>query len=135
VRGSTSPPSLSGRAVSESGTMRIGAKGTVYVGSPHWEAIMDEISELRDRSGRVDESQASSNAGVEPTGLTPSGPLLLYNYTRPMTKGQLLCALPAKSVADRLVFQYFNEIVVLPRKSAFQGDRFLSSGESIHTKV
>ncbi|KAH6959615.1 hypothetical protein BKA56DRAFT_662631, partial [Ilyonectria sp. MPI-CAGE-AT-0026] len=105
-----SPP---GPHVSESGTMHRSAKGTSYVGSPHWAAIIDGISELKDHFDHIDGSQAPSELGQQPVSPSPE-PLLLYSCTRPPPREQLISELPERSIVDRMVFQYFSEISILP---------------------
>ncbi|KAF5525288.1 Fusarisetin A cluster transcription factor fsa6 [Colletotrichum aenigma] len=78
---------------------------------------MDEISDLRNDFRQIDETQAQ----IEPTDTTcrtaSNTPLLLYGSMQPVSKETLLSALPERSAADRLVFQYFNEISILPGRS------------------
>ncbi|KAE9576497.1 hypothetical protein CGMCC3_g7346 [Colletotrichum fructicola] len=43
-------------------------------------------------------------------------PLLLYGSMQPASKEELVSALPEQSAADRLTFQYFNEVSILPAR-------------------
>ncbi|KAF4820686.1 Trichosetin biosynthesis cluster transcription factor TF23 [Colletotrichum siamense] len=114
----------------EPGTMHISSQGTTYFASPHWEAIMDEISDLKDQFRRTDESQTS----IEPTDSyspgrkTSNTPLLLYGSMQPLSQEVLISALPERSVADRIIFQYFNEVSILPAR-VVHPPRFLEQYE------
>lgn len=101
-------------ASAELGTMHISSQGTTYFASPHWEAIMDEISDLKDQFRRTDGRQTSMEPTDSPCRMTSNTPLMLYGSTQTLSKEELISALPERSAADRLIFQYFNEISILP---------------------
>jgi hypothetical protein len=94
--------------------MHWGNQGTVYFGGTHWAAIMDGITELKGHFETLNESQTSGGDGQEQVDELPQRPLLLYSYTRPPPKEQLISELPERSVVDRMVFYYFSEMSLMP---------------------
>ncbi|OKL59729.1 hypothetical protein UA08_05027 [Talaromyces atroroseus] len=85
------------------GTIVLQRGGTRYVTPTHWQAVMDEIAEVKDYL-------ELDNVEVEPEEDYPdiSGPVLLFGNTLSSQKAELLAALPVRSVADRLVSFYLN---------------------------
>lgn len=79
---------------------------------------MDEISDLKNQFRRTDERQASIEPTKSPFRTAYNTPLLLYGSMQPASKEELVSALPERSAADRLIFQYFNEYSILPGWSA-----------------
>ncbi|RAK95572.1 fungal specific transcription factor domain-containing protein [Aspergillus ibericus CBS 121593] len=90
--------------------MRLHSHGANYVGSVHWAAVLDSISELRDHYEEEEEARMLAGDHV----LRPSpGPRLLYEPVQD-TKADLLAAIPARPVVDRMVARYFNAQGVVP---------------------
>ncbi|KAF5511083.1 Equisetin cluster transcription factor eqxF [Colletotrichum siamense] len=123
-------PAQSGASV-EPGTTHISSQGTTSFASPHWEAIMDEISDLKDQFRRTDGSRTS----IEPTDshspdrkTSNYPPLLPYGSMQPLSKEDLTSALPERSVTNPFIFQYFNGISILPARVAHPS-RFLEQYE------
>lgn len=91
-------------ASSEYGSMRPHSHGAKYVGSAHWAAVLDSISELKDHYEEEKEDRMLGNNGHVPY---PSpGPLLLYQPVN-VTRAEILASLPARPVVDRMVARYF----------------------------
>ncbi|KGO58226.1 Transcription factor, fungi [Penicillium expansum] len=91
--------------------MRLHSHGTNYVGSFHWAAVLDSISELRDHY--EEEEEARLLAANDHVLHESPGPRLLYEPVQ-TTKADLLAAIPARSAVDRMVARYFNAQGVVP---------------------
>ncbi|KAH0522939.1 hypothetical protein TsFJ059_006719 [Trichoderma semiorbis] len=102
-------------APSEPGSMRLHSQGVgvgaSYVGSVHWAAVLDSISELRDHY--EEEEEARMLATSDHVLLQSPGPRLLYEPIQ-ATKAHLLASIPARPVVDRMVARYFNAEGVVP---------------------
>ncbi|KAF9768356.1 hypothetical protein IL306_014357 [Fusarium sp. DS 682] len=87
---------------SEPGSMRLHSHGVgaSYVGSVHWAAVLDSISELRDHY--EEEEEARMLATNDHVLLQSPGPRLLYEPVQ-TTKADLLASIPARPVVDRMV--------------------------------
>jgi hypothetical protein len=109
---------------SEPGSLRTHSHGAGYVGSVHWAAVLDSISELREY---YEEEEAARMLHVSPPGngdtssllslsaahhYTP-GPRLLYEPLQ-LTKADVLASVPARPVVDRMVARYFNAQGIVP---------------------
>ncbi|KAF5679316.1 hypothetical protein FCIRC_6161 [Fusarium circinatum] len=108
--GIANPPAPS---PSEPGSMRINSHdvSASYVGSVHWAAVLDSISELKDHYEEEEESRMlDTNDHVL---LQSPGPRLLYEPVL-TTKAELLASIPPRPVVDRLVARYFNTQGVVP---------------------
>jgi hypothetical protein len=90
---------------SESGSIHLHSQGAKYVGSVHWAAVLDSISELRDHYEEEEEARILATSDSMPR---PSpGPRLLYEPVQ-ATKADLLASIPPRPVVDRMVARYFN---------------------------
>lgn len=98
-------------APSEHGSLRLRSHGASYVGSVHWAAVLDSISELRDHY--EEEEEARMLAASDHVLRHSPGPRLLYEPVQ-ATKADLLASIPARSVVDRMVARYFNAQGVVP---------------------
>ncbi|PNP61101.1 hypothetical protein FNYG_14189 [Fusarium nygamai] len=98
--------------------------GASYVGSVHWAAVLDSISELRDHY--EEEEEARMLATSDHVLLQSHGPRLLYEPVH-TTKADLLASIPPRPVVDRLVARYFNTQGVVP--SILHSGRFLQEYE------
>ncbi|KAA8642975.1 hypothetical protein EYZ11_007259 [Aspergillus tanneri] len=90
------------------GTMLREHDGTIYRNPNHWQALLNEIAEVKEYLQlTTDTSPEEENEEVS---LTPdlSGPVLLFANCISTTKDELLAALPVRSDADRLVSVYLN---------------------------
>ena len=97
-------------APSEYGSMRRHSHGVNYVGSGHWAAVLDSISELREHYEEEEEARMLASDQI----LRPSpGPRLLYEPVQD-SKADLLAAIPSRPVVDRMVARYFNAQGVVP---------------------
>ncbi|KNB10472.1 hypothetical protein FOXG_10665 [Fusarium oxysporum f. sp. lycopersici 4287] len=94
--------------------------GASYVGSVHWAAVLDSISELRDHYEEQEEARLL--ATNDHLFLHSPGPRLLYEPVQ-TTKADLLASVPARPVVDRMVARYFNTQGVVP--SILHSGRFL----------
>ncbi|EWG49974.1 hypothetical protein FVEG_09315 [Fusarium verticillioides 7600] len=98
---------------SEAGSMRLDSHGVraSYVGSVHWAAVLESISELKDHY--EEEEEARMLATNDHALLQSSGPRLLYEPVH-TTKTDLLASIPPRPVVDRMVARYFNTQGVVP---------------------
>lgn len=103
---------------SECGSMRVGPSELSYVGDAHWAAILDGIADLKDQFEREEPSGLaednhdvldSSDADYLPR-RRPSHTLLLYGCQLPVSRAEILAALPPKSASDRYISRYFNRL-------------------------
>lgn len=114
-------------APSEHGSMRLHSHGANYVGSFHWAAVLDSISELRDHY--EEEEEARLLATNDHVLHESSGPRLLYEPVQ-TTKADLLAAIPARPAVDRMVARYFNAQGVVPE--ILHSGHFLREVRIIH---
>jgi hypothetical protein len=94
----------------ERGSMRLHSHGANYVSSVHWAAVLDSISELKDHYEKEEEGRmlrASTAATDHVPHYSSLGPRLLYQPVH-ATKTDILRAVPARPMVDRLVARYFN---------------------------
>ncbi|GKT44439.1 pyruvate carboxylase [Colletotrichum spaethianum] len=110
---SHSRDSANSPAPSDPGSMRLHSHdvGVNYVGSVHWAAVLDSISELRDHY--EEEEEARMLATSDHTHDRNPGPRLLYQLVQ-ATKDDILKSIPARPVVDRMVARYFNAQGVVP---------------------
>lgn len=97
---------------SDTGSIHLHSHGANYVGSVHWAAVLDSISELRDHYEEEEEARmlaTSDNALL----LHSRGPRLLYEPVQ-ATKADLLASIPARPVVDRMLARYFNAQGLVP---------------------
>jgi hypothetical protein len=73
-----------------------------YVGSSHWAAVLNSISELK---GNVEEEEIRSIETHPQNPVSSSLPGLLYGCQR-ATKAEILSSMPPRRAADRLVSRY-----------------------------
>ncbi|KAJ4854771.1 short chain dehydrogenase domain-containing protein [Trichoderma breve] len=86
------------------GTMHGDQMGTRWFDDTHWQAIMDDIAELKgctDTQSRGD--PLPDTVEEENYGLT-----LFFGLSQSMNRPDLLASLPSRPVVDRLVSRYFN---------------------------
>ncbi|RDL34405.1 uncharacterized protein BP5553_07533 [Venustampulla echinocandica] len=76
-----------------------------YVGSSHWEAILDNIACLKDALGNTEPQQEEKEKA---TGPVPIGPDLLVGSVRKVSRTEIIAALPPKRLADQLVQEFFS---------------------------
>ncbi|EED19988.1 fungal specific transcription factor, putative [Talaromyces stipitatus ATCC 10500] len=107
---------------SECGSMHISSSGYRYVGEDHWASILDRIADLKDHVDWEEQQKLVANpensayeewAGDSfniPIRRPKSGgyALLLYGVGRPVSRDQILTALPPKASVDRYISRYFN---------------------------
>ncbi|KAK9425899.1 hypothetical protein SUNI508_12792 [Seiridium unicorne] len=74
-----------------------------YVESNHWMAILDEISDLKDLMG----GQSDCCHHQEDPQRSPEADLFLFQ-TYPITKMQILAAIPPRLVVDSMITKYFD---------------------------
>jgi hypothetical protein len=76
-----------------------------YVGSSHWAAVIDSISELKEN---VERDEDARNLTIDlnlNASAYSSSPRLLYSC-RLATKAEILSSIPPRRAADRLVSKY-----------------------------
>ncbi|KAK2801390.1 hypothetical protein FQN50_007776 [Emmonsiellopsis sp. PD_5] len=109
----SSPPTASPAESSDSaqkvadsfGRLKIDESGTSYVGSSHWEAILEDLEDMKGLS----ESSEKSYREASPSLLQPpeKGVELLIGVDMAITREEILNTLPAKPVADYMISQFF----------------------------
>ncbi|SMQ50498.1 unnamed protein product [Zymoseptoria tritici ST99CH_3D7] len=113
------------------GELRIGKNGISYVGTSHWHAILNGISDLKreledDDEEEEEELQAEQTQYTRPFGIEPLDQSFGYTNTlrtpgkastgmgfmlgnpESKTREQLIAAVPEKRVTDRLLSLWFN---------------------------
>lgn len=97
---------------SDYGTIRIQESGTSYVSSAHWVAVLDSIAQLRDHFAHEDQINAhvSDPLQLQEANSATLRPQLLYGCSVHVTLASILQAIPPRSVVDRLVSRYFNDL-------------------------
>ena len=97
-------------APSECGSLRLHSHGSNFVGSGHWTAVLDSITELRNQ---YEEEEAMMLATGDHVPRQSPGLRLLYEPVN-ATKADILASIPARFVVDRMVARYFNARGVVP---------------------
>ena len=105
----SSENSATSPAPSKHGNMRL--HGVKYVGSLHWAAVLDSISEINDLYEAEGEVRSLATSDYMPH-YSP-GPRLLYEPVQ-ATKDEILNSIPIRAVVDRMVARYFNNQGVAP---------------------
>ncbi len=97
---------------SDYGTIRVQESGSSYVSSAHWVAVLDSIAQLRDHFVHEDQMNAHVSDPGQLQQANPAllRPQLLYGCSVHVTLGSILQAIPPRSVVDRMVFRYFNDL-------------------------
>jgi hypothetical protein len=104
----------SSRLANSFGRLSLENAETSYVESAHWSAILDEVCssrrlfaepELKDHFDNENDSIEQRPPAAET--LDASGPELVFGHHKCVTKQEILAAMPARPVADRLVATYF----------------------------
>ena len=93
---------------SEYGSMMSCRTGVKYVGSTHWVAVLDGISELKDHFQQEADVVPQDIMPQSPPPPYESIPHLLYGTTKAATKDEVLASMPPRSIVDRFISRYFN---------------------------
>lgn len=105
------------------GRMKISKTENRYVGDSHWEAILDNIAEVR---AALDEPEDGSDAPQSKELSCPTAPMQSLLQPNPKirpTRAEFIRALPPKPRADSLIMAYFNSYspsVVALHRPTFQ---------------
>ncbi|KAI4665118.1 uncharacterized protein J4E79_003418 [Alternaria viburni] len=86
--------------VCEAGRINLNDHQSSYVESDHWKAILDEISDLKD----MVQEQVEEPQHTEPT--LPGNDLFLLQ-TYPVTKMDIVAAIPPRIIVDSMISKYF----------------------------
>lgn len=86
--------------VYEAGRINLNDHQSSYVESDHWKAILDEISDLKD----MVQEQVEEPQHTEPT--LPGNDLFLLQ-TYPVTKMDIVAAIPPRIIVDSMISKYF----------------------------
>ncbi|RFU24674.1 hypothetical protein B7463_g11665, partial [Scytalidium lignicola] len=101
-------------AEDSTGRMLVGRVGTRWVDATHWQAILDDITELKDFAepfehiGDETGDETRDSTFVDAAADGNHGPTLLVGVFPPVSQSELLTFLPPRAVVDRLVSRYFN---------------------------
>lgn len=90
---------------SEYGSIRLHPQDATYMGTVHWTAVLDSISELKDHYEQEEEARMLTVTDHAPS--NNPGPRLLYEPTQ-SSRADILASIPARPAVDRLVAKYFN---------------------------
>ncbi|KAI1270488.1 fungal-specific transcription factor domain-containing protein [Xylariaceae sp. FL1019] len=85
----------------------LSASGTGYRERFHWTSVLTDIHEQLDVQNDDTSGNRPSVQAAEVHHVVPRG-ILLHQGCKPMTKAELLLAVPPKQTADRLVARYFS---------------------------
>ncbi|PYH91009.1 hypothetical protein BO71DRAFT_280029, partial [Aspergillus ellipticus CBS 707.79] len=89
------------------GTILVDQDGTRYINPTHWQAVLDEIAEVKQYL-QLNENTSPDEVAEDTSAPEVSGPVLLFSDSISSTKADLLSMLPDRSVVDRLVSFYLN---------------------------
>jgi hypothetical protein len=98
---------------SDHGTLSTRSARVSYVGSTHWAAVLDSITELRNHLAQ-EEDAINLPPDLVSSLISFPKPQLLYNDTMYETPVSIIKSLPPRSVVDRLVSRYFNVLDIAP---------------------
>ncbi|KAI1259321.1 hypothetical protein F5Y18DRAFT_420863 [Xylariaceae sp. FL1019] len=107
---SVTPAQDKSLASSDFGSLKRSCTETKYQDQTHWGSVLDAISELKEDVGDTADSPPSQGTAI-PTTSSVDSPLL-YGC-KPVTKDELLAALPSREIVDALVSDYF-EVLEIP---------------------
>ncbi|KAJ5306799.1 hypothetical protein PENANT_c003G08153 [Penicillium antarcticum] len=92
------------------GVMKMDNNKSYYMGNAHWASILNDISEVRNffstHKKQFEEQFEKVKAARPPTDVP--GSTLLFGVMKPMSRGEIMSALPSKYTTDLLVTRYFN---------------------------
>ncbi|KAM0248801.1 hypothetical protein ACHAQJ_009312 [Trichoderma viride] len=88
------------------GRMLVNKLGTRYVDATHWQAMLNEITEVKEYVQKIQD--ATLDTATDSAAREVHGPKLLLGTSQSMTKSDLLASLPPRRVVDKLASQYFN---------------------------
>ncbi|OGE51031.1 hypothetical protein PENARI_c015G03127 [Penicillium arizonense] len=92
------------------GIMKMDNNKTYYMGNAHWASILNDISEVRSffatHKKQFEEQSEKVKAAQPPTDVP--GSTLLFGVMKPISRGEIMSALPSKYTTDLLVTRYFN---------------------------
>lgn len=90
----------------DGGCLKVNSTGTgSYVGSSHWAAVLDSIAELKNHFEQ-EEGIQSMVTNLDPINSLHCSSELLYGFGR-ATRAEIICSMPSRRTADRLVSRYF----------------------------
>ncbi|KAL3466554.1 hypothetical protein BJX64DRAFT_250273 [Aspergillus heterothallicus] len=108
-----SPPKAEGTdtvnqesSASQPGRLLVNEKGTDYIDSAHWKAILEEINEFKESLNEVDD--LSDNEIEEDEDAGEFAPTLWFGLIKPTDKDDLLSNLPSRQATDRMVHYFLN---------------------------
>ena len=82
------------------------AKGQVnFVGSDHWEAILEDIAELKINLENTDTSE-----------MVDFKPQILFGVNNHATRSEIMSSVPPRPICDVLLSRWFNIMDMAPRK-------------------
>ncbi|KAL2808177.1 fungal-specific transcription factor domain-containing protein [Aspergillus granulosus] len=91
---------------SQSGRLLVNDKGTNYIDSAHWKAILEEINEFKESLNESDDVTDDELSEEDDT--SEFAPVLWFGLTRPTSIEELLVDLPSRQVTDRLIHYFLN---------------------------
>ncbi|KAL2845434.1 fungal-specific transcription factor domain-containing protein [Aspergillus pseudoustus] len=91
---------------SQPGRLVVNDKGTNYIDSAHWKAILEEINEFKESLNEIDDLSDDGLGEEEDT--REFAPMLWFGLTRPASKEELLIDMPSRQVTDRMVHYFLN---------------------------
>jgi hypothetical protein len=101
---------------SDYGSISIRHSRMNYVGSSHWAAILDSITELRNHFAQEEDAfDQPPDPVLAPTRFPK--PQLLYSGLAYETTFSIIKSIPPRPVVDRLVSRYFNVLDIAPGMS------------------
>lgn len=97
------------------GKLTKGKNKTSFVGSGHWEAILEDIAELKNHfdEGHERNDEHISNAH-EPNDFEPR---ILLGPQNHASRAEIMSSIPTRPICDRLISRYFNSMDVAPSMS------------------
>ncbi|RDL36150.1 uncharacterized protein BP5553_06762 [Venustampulla echinocandica] len=90
------------------GVMKVSESHSEYRGTTHWGDVFQELNELKNVWGQVQEEQDSINLHTAFSG-PAGGPPLLYGPVKPVSFEELLASVPARPALDKLIEKFFDE--------------------------
>lgn len=87
------------------GQLKISHGQTKYKGTTHWESILDSIADVK---AAIDDGEDSEDSEGEDEGLSSTSTWGLLGGSAILTRQYILQCVPARPVADRLLWQWFN---------------------------
>ncbi|KAJ5475276.1 hypothetical protein N7539_008342, partial [Penicillium diatomitis] len=93
------------------GVMKMDSGKSYYLSEAHWASVLHDIAEVRNfftTHKKQFDDQAEKLAATRPAGEGLGGSSILFGVMKPLSRPEIMAAMPSKYTTDILVARYFN---------------------------